>query len=652
VSSGPSPAPADLASNVTARPALQPLPLGSVKPAGWLAKQLRLQADGLTGSLEDLWPDVGPDSAWLGGGGEDWERGPYYLDGLVPLAHVLGDERLLAKASRWVESILTSQRPDGSFGPTTNDDWWPRMVALKALTQHADATSDARVPAFLEAYFRFQLRALNERPLRDWGRVRGADNVLSVEWLWRQNGDPSLVELPGLLLAQTADWGAYLRAFPCTGITRQWDHMTHVVNVAMGLKTPAVRSLFDGDPDHHVTTATAIDNLDRYHGQVHGMFSGDEWLAGPEATRGVELCAVVELMFSFEQMIRIWGDGDHVDRLERLAYNLLPATLTADMTAHQYHQQANQVLVTIDQRDWTQAGDDCLVFGLEPNFGCCTANLHQGWPKFVASMWMATSGGGLAAIVHGPSTVQWQHGGATVTLEARTDYPFGETIEYVLHTGEPLAFALRIRVPGWCDRPQLALNGAPLGADTVGGHLVIDRTWSDGDRVSATFPMETRAIPRARGATGLALGPLVLAYSPGEVWRRVPDSPGFGDWEVSPRRSWNLALAIDETTIGQTARVERSGPASPPFGLRTGAPPFGVEGVPLKVWVPGRRVPDWLLDRNSAASPPDSPVEGIDLDRPIPLVPYGSARVRIVEFPTALPSGGVTGTPGPTEPVP
>ena len=48
----------------------------NIKPRGWLRDQLQIQADGLTGHLDEFWEDVGPNSGWLGGSGERWERGP------------------------------------------------------------------------------------------------------------------------------------------------------------------------------------------------------------------------------------------------------------------------------------------------------------------------------------------------------------------------------------------------------------------------------------------------------------------------------------------------------------------------------------------------------------------------------------------------
>ena len=134
------------------------LPLGSVRPSGWLKNQLRIQADGLSGHLGETWADVGPNSGWLGGTGESWERGPYYMDGLLPLAYLLDDERLKATAQRFVEWTLEHQASNGTIGPATNNDWWPRIVMLKALVQYQELTGDARAIPVMERYFRYQLR--------------------------------------------------------------------------------------------------------------------------------------------------------------------------------------------------------------------------------------------------------------------------------------------------------------------------------------------------------------------------------------------------------------------------------------------------------------------------------------------------------------
>jgi Beta-L-arabinofuranosidase, GH127 len=603
----------------------QELPLGAVKPKGWLLEQLRLQANGQTGHLEELWLDVGPNSAWLGGTGEDWERGPYYLDGLVPLTYLLEDKRLLEKQQRWIEAILNSQRDNGDFGPTTNEDWWPRMVALKALTQYADATGDERVIPFMTRYFRYQLAALPARPLYEWGQVRGGDNVLSVYWLFERTGEAWLLELAHLLISQSADWGEYLTKHLISGPAKSFDHMTHCVNVAMGLKLSALRYLLDHDKRHLKTTQEALENLDKHHGLVHGIFSGDEWLAGTEPHHGVETCEVVEYMFSLEHMLRIFGEGTFGDRLERVAYNALPACCNADMTAHQYHHQANQVLCSVDIRDWTMSSDNANTFGLEPHFGCCTANMHQGWPKLVRSMWMKTADGGLAALVHGPCEVQTEAGGQTVRLEVETTYPFEETITIKIHTEKDAEFPLELRIPGWCKEPVLQINGEKIAVETNGpGFVRLERTWQRGDTLTLNFPMTLQTIPRAKGAMGLALGPLVLAVSVPEIWERIEGSPGFGDWEVRPRQSWNYGLQLDSAQPAANCKVERRAVASPPWEH---------ENAPVHVWAKGARIKSWGLELASAGPVPESPVQTpLPID-PVLLVPFGCARLRVAEFP-------------------
>ena len=97
---------------VLQEPAMRPLPLGAIRPTGWLSRQLRIQADGLSGHLCDFWPDV-KESQWFGGQADGWERAPYWLDGVIPLALLLDDESLKAKAAGCVDFILRNQANDG-----------------------------------------------------------------------------------------------------------------------------------------------------------------------------------------------------------------------------------------------------------------------------------------------------------------------------------------------------------------------------------------------------------------------------------------------------------------------------------------------------------------------------------------------------------
>lgn len=614
--------------------AFEPLPLGAVTPSGWLRRQLEIQAEGLTGSIEELWPDLGPNSGWLGGDGESWERGPYYLDGLVPLAYTLGDAELIARAQKWIEWMLASQDEDGSFGPETNDDWWPRMVAAKVLEQYAEATGDERVLPMLERYFAHQLRELPGSPLHGWAAARAAENVLALAWVHQRRPRPEWTELARLLFAQGLDWEHRLGEGLITGKAMYFDHTTHGPNVAMALKNPSVRSLMFGDgPAAHEATLRALDNLDRWHGQVHGMFSGDEWLAGREPTRGVETCQVVEYMFTMETACWALGDATYADRLETAAYNLLPASSDELMRAHQYHQQANQIEASVADRDWTYSTNGANVFGLEPHFGCCTANYHQGWPKFVASLWLRGDDV-LAVTAYGPSRVRAEVGGGVVVIDEETDYPFDETITFrVASTTATRAVSLQLRVPEWAEEPELTVQGKVVDARPgASGHITVRRVWGEGDELVLRLPMRPRRVRRERQAIGVRLGPLVMVGTPGEHWRPVPDALGRGEWEVFPQRSWNMALYPDAPVPLERWAVERAGVPEVPFGR---------EEIAVRIRAAGSRaLPEWRRDEGNADPVPDGPVPARWVNA-FDLVPYGNARIRIAEFPTVRPVTGV-----------
>lgn len=620
------------------------LPLTSIRPAGWLRRQLQIQADGLTGHLDEFWPDVGPQSAWLGGAGEGWERGPYYLDGLLPLAYLLDDAKLKAKTQKWIEWALSHQRPDGSIGPEKNTDWWPNMIMLKVLTQYHEATSDARVIPLMERYFAHHAKLAAERPLRDWGRQRWADELVSILWLYNRNGDARLLDLARTLKAQGRDWRAHFANFSFTGKVDpkalEFDKAgwlsdlplgTHGVNNAMAMKTSTVWSQVSGDEADRQAARQMLGVLDRYHPQPNGLFSADEHYAGPDPSQGIELCAVVEAMFSLEHVIAITGDSAMSDRLERITFNALPATFDGKMWAHQYDQQPNQVLCSLDKRNWSTNGPESNLFGMEPNFGCCTANMHQGWPKFAASLWMATSDDGLAAAAYAPCEVKTVvKDGVKVAVSEETEYPFRDEIRLTINPERATTFPLKLHIPAWATEAIVTVNGKKQSDVTAGTFHTISRRWNKGDRVMLKFPMKLRATRWHQDAVAVERGPLVFALKIGEDWRKVTGQmkkPAIApaiDWEVHPTTAWNYGLAIDTNNPEKSAQV---------FERKIGDYPFTPEGAPVEIKIKGRRLPQWTLVNGSAGPLPPSPVASSEPEETLTLIPYGSAKLRITTFP-------------------
>jgi len=624
--------------------ALYPLPLTAIKPRDWLRRQLQTQAAGLTGQLDEFWPDLSSNSAWLGGAGEGWERGPYYLDGLVPLAYLLDDSKLIAKANKWVNWTLENQRPDGSIGPEKNKDWWPNMIMLKVLTQHYEATGDRRVLPLMQRYFNYHARHAGERPLHEWAIPRWGEEVLSILWLYNRTGDPQLLSLARTLRRQGFDWKQHFADFKFPdktskeqlGLRQDMSNTTplsmrvHGVNNAMAMKYSALWSLVSGDATDRHAIYQMLGELDKHHLLPNGMHSADEHYAGQNPSQGVELCAVVETMFSLEHALAIVGDTALGNRLERITFNALPATFSGDMWAHQYDQQPNQVACSIGPRDWTTNGPESNVFGLEPNFGCCTANMHQGWPKFVASMWMRTRDDGLVAIAYAPSEVQTIIRGVRVRVTEETEYPFRDQVRFAVDPSSSITFPFQLRIPAWADGAMVSVNGGKSEDVKAGVFHTIMRRWKKGDRVELPLPLRTRTSRWYQDSIAIERGPLVFSLKIGEDWRRItkgmhkPAPSPASDWEVLPTTAWNYGLIIDPSNPEQSVEV---------IPKPLGDIPFSAAGAPVELRVKGRRIPGWTLVNNSAGPLPPSPVDSREPIETLTLIPYGSAKLRVTAFP-------------------
>ena len=643
------------------------LPLGAIEPQSWLRNEMERMADGMTGHLDEWYPEVcGPRNAWLGGDGDTWERGPYWIDGLYPLARILDNETLQKKAQPWIEWTLANQHEDGYIGPVElkkedrtqppppgaqihkPDDWWPRMVMLKILQQHYNATGDPRIVSCLEKYFRYQLETLPDKPLEAppggkggswWAAQRGGDNLMVVLWFYNLTGEKWLLELADIIAQQTVpvtDW--FLAGDVIRHRMDQGDTL-HCVNLAQMTKTPIIRYQQDQDPRHLDAIRKMFADVRAFHGQPHGLYGGDERLHGDWPDRGSELCSAVEMMFSLEKMLEITGDTSFADKLERVAYNTLPTQCLDNHHGRQYYQQTNQVQCTLGKRDFFNGLGDRLVYGVLQGYPCCTCNLHQGWPKFTQHLWMATRDRGLAALAYAPSRVTAKvANGAEVTITEDTGYPFFDQVSFTIETAATVDFPLHLRIPGWCSNASLAINGQVQPNELKAGSIhVIRRTWKSGDRIELKLPMQLVASTWYHLSKAIERGPLVFALDVQEDWTEVKgplpegapaDSMHRGHFECRPASPWNYALSQRATTA----------PAEY-FKLRLADDvplnPWTRESAPISLQGRGIRLPYWSLVRNSAGNPPLSPVDMPRETRPetIRLIPYGATTLRITEFP-------------------
>jgi hypothetical protein len=632
------------------------LPLGSIKPEGWLKSQLQAQAAGLTGNVDDFWPDL-LNSSWRGGDGDAWERGPYFLDGLVPLAYLLDDEHLKEKVKSWIEPILSSSSDTGWYGPAKNKDRWPLSVANKVLMQYYEATSDTRALEVLKKYFRYLHDTPPDWPDGEWRGVRAMENAVTGYWLYRQTGEQWILETIESIQKNSFDWTSQYEKFPWDSAalaekripTATWTGLSaHGVNNGMAIKYPGLWYQQSGDVRFKNSVYEGIKKYDLNHGQAAGRFSCDEHLSGKSPDRGTELCNVVEYMFSLEELYEIMGDNSLADRLELLTFNALPGTTTADMWAHQYDQQSNQVVVSAQERAWASNGKYSNIYGLMPNFACCLANMHQGWPKFTQSLWMATKDNGLIAVAYSPSSVKAKVAdGREITITEETDYPFKGEIKFKINTVNPVRFPLSFRIPGWADSVSISFKGKTVKG-TGGSTVRLNRKWSYGDLISMIIPMKIRTEKRYNNSTAVLRGPLYFSLRMEKEYKSVKINydnfsyKGSVDWEIYPLSPWNYGLMIDKKNLERGLNITENRITEYPFADKgdmiwsadSGKYITWNKDAALVITARGMKISGWGMKDNSADIPPLSPVKPEGVTEVIQLVPYGSAKLRITEFPT------------------
>jgi len=605
--------------------ALSQIELTKIKPSGWLLDQLRIQANGLSGKLDLFWPDI-KESRWIGGSREGWERVPYWLDGFVPLARLLDDADLIKRADRYVEAIFTGQQTDGWICPCGADerkdyDLWAYFLVMKALTVYHACTGDDRVMEVLYGALKCVDGHIDKHTLFGWAQMRWFEALIPIYFVYSRKPEKWLLTLGKKLRSMGFDYKSfYGGGFPFTESVGKghWCHASHVVNQAMAVKSAALYHRQSGDPEDLRFADSMLETLMEYHGNCAGIFTGDECLAGKNPSQGTELCAVAELMYSFENLLQLTGETKWADMLEYAAFNALPATISQDMETHQYDQQTNQISCVIlndEDNPFTSNGPDSLLFGIEPNYGCCTANFNQAWPKLACSVFFA-SGTNVAVALLIPSIFKTEISGSSVEIEIITDYPFGDGAVIIIKCAEPVEFSLSVRIPGFAESATIDGLEAPPGE-----FHKINKVWPRESVVEISLSFEFKIINRDNGLHAVRRGPLLFAIPIEGEWRRIADdsSQDYGyprlDYEVVRRGDYAFAV-YDGFTLKKR---------------KVGEFPFDKTEPPVAAIA--RAYPIEWPEKGGVLSEKPASLEATGPEREIALHPYGCTTLRVAEFP-------------------
>ncbi len=613
------------------------LPIGAIKPEGWVRRQLELEADGFSGHLGEISQFLRKaGNAWLspeGEGHSPWEELPYWLKGFGDLGYVLNNQRIIDEAKVWIEATLASQQPDGWFGPIANKasgrnedkmpDLWPNMVMLNALQTYYEYTQDSRVIDLMRNYFKWEMTVPDEKFLPPfWQQQRAGDNLASLYWLYNRTGDASLLALGEKIQRNMAPWDETVASW-------------HNVNIAECFRAPATFYQQSHDRHHLLATERNYDMIWGIYGEVPGgMFGGDEncrkGYYGPR--QAIETCASVEFMLSCEMLLKITGDLKWADRCEDVAFNTFPPSMTADLKGLHYLTSPNVCQLDHENKaPGIQNGGEMLSYNPH-SYRCCQHNVAHGWPYFAEHLWMATPDNGLAALFYAASEVTAKVGeGSEVTIRAQTRYPFDDTIRFTIDTDKPVQFPLYLRVPKWCEEPDVKINGKRYKVYArPQSFIVIDRKWSQSEKLDLTLPMTIglRYWPRNGDCVSVDRGPLTYSLKIGEKYTRYGGTDQWPAYDVFPTSDWNYGLVIDpsKSLISQFRVTTRSWPGDDQ--------PFETNAAPIEIRAKARKIPNWQADhRGLIDEVQQSPVKSEERTETVTLIPMGCARLRISAFP-------------------
>lgn len=582
---------------LSTEPVFSWLPVGAVKPTGWIrAQMLRDLNEGFAGCLGQLCHEASSDIfvtnrnslqshnvanrdgvAWWNGETEgNWRAG------FIMMAYLTGDSRTMREADDYVRHILSSQDGDGYLGIYAADsrfvhpgELWTQACLLRGLLDYADLAGKPEVQSAV---------------------ARCADLIISVYGSgktpvpWGENHDLMIVDVMERLFERTDDiryrdfsvwlyddWSRNVSgadtSLPSL-LNREAPFVQHGVHTYESIRVPLWLASATGRPDLGEAARNAMAKLSHY-AELGGSGVSEELISNlapnPTSTE-YEYCATKEIQFTLESALQKTGVAAYGDKVEKVWFNDAQGARTADGRAIAYLSDDNRLRCNGLTPDGTRAEPRNKFSPTHADVAvCCNPNATNVAALFVRGMWMRRGNDTLAALLYGPCRVSTQIAGVNLVMEEQTAYPFEDHVTIAVHPEKPASFSLLLRDPGWSAGTQISCAGARIVRE--GSYWRVTKDWTDGDTVRVKFSREVRTLTAVNGEVALEYGALVFArpiVSTETVLRTYP-LPGFADTydEPTPGKQEELVFPAESQWQAFGFEARQAVPAASvqyPFG--------------------------------------------------------------------------------------
>ncbi len=526
-----------------------------------------------------------------------FEQSAYFVDGSVragilttdPAAHKIPDAN--------INYILTHSGPN-KLGDCTFA--WPNTVVGRSLLAHYGATGDANAIQVLINY----LLGSRVGPSRD-GFV--AEEALLCYGL---SGDQRLLNLAK---------GVYDRFVISDG--RSFSNIAkiqadpplreHGVTAAEQLKLLPLTYCFTGDAQALQLAQAAYRKVEADSLMPDGGMVSSENLGTAAFASLHETCDLTDWSWGMGYMLMAAAEGHWGDLIERTIFNALPGAVTKDFKQLQYFSSANQVLAS--STCCPRIAMTRMSYRSAHETPCCSGNVNRAMPNYIMRMWMRTEDG-LAAALHGPSEVHTTVHGKAISIASDTDYPFRDTITYRIKAPEAVSFTLHVRIPEWCQKPAIGINGQAAAVDAAAGTFakITRRIQGQGMSLRAAIADgrgPARLVWREGGGKAWSARPLIYSVKidekraesmkePDAIRRvlkgnNVQGFPAGGIFPGKPVAAYGMAASL-KNSLDQIKIVESPMPENP----------FLAATAPVKITLPLRPLPQWAASWKPIMEPP------------------------------------------------